>query len=232
MLPHLNLIVPDILLHNAELLFRIVAACILGGIVGYEREQTNRPAGFRTHILVCVGAALVMMTGEFIHDKFGGNTDPARIGAQVVSGVGFLGAGTIMRAGFNVRGLTTAASLWAVSCVGLACGIGFYAGAIVSAAMICTTLIAFKRIERKLWLRNAHRTVLIRTKHLHDATQAINTLFRRLGIEIRNMDFVNAEDTAAEEFSVLFIVRMPNCSIPDLYGELSHIKEIEGVLIE
>jgi putative Mg2+ transporter-C (MgtC) family protein len=109
-----------------EILLRMVLAAALGGFIGYEREHLNRPAGFRTHILVCVGAALVMMTSQYLAYRYPGDTiDLSRLGAQVISGIGFLGAGTIIRDGFNVRGLTTAASLWAVSCVGIAVGSGY-----------------------------------------------------------------------------------------------------------
>ena len=95
------------------LLIQLILACILGGLIGYERESTNQPAGFRTYILVCVASALVMCTSQYIFTIYQGLTtlDPVRLGAQVISGIGFLGAGTIMRNGMNIRGLTTAASL-------------------------------------------------------------------------------------------------------------------------
>src|SRR5690554_5476906 len=95
-------------------IIRIVIAVLLGGIVGMEREHGGNPAGFRTHMLVCAGAALVMLTSEFLYVRFAGsiNLDPGRLGAQVISGIGFLGAGTIIKYGVNIKGLTTAASLW------------------------------------------------------------------------------------------------------------------------
>lgn len=102
-------------------LMRLSAAILLSGLIGGEREHINRPAGMRTHILVCLGAALVTVTSEYVCRRYMGvmNVDPTRLGAQVVSGIGFLGAGTIIKEGFSVKGLTTSASLWAVSCVGL-----------------------------------------------------------------------------------------------------------------
>ena len=94
---------------------RLITAVILGGIIGFEREHSHRPAGFRTHILVAVGSALIMMTAIYISRHVEGEVDLSRMSAQVVSGIGFLGAGTILREGFTVKGLTTAASLWTVS---------------------------------------------------------------------------------------------------------------------
>ena len=101
---------------------------VLAGAIGYEREHVQRNAGMRTHILVAIGASLVMCCGEFLVTKYTGvmNLDPARLGAQVISGIGFLCAGTIIKEGISVRGLTTASSLWCVSCIGLAAGAGAY----------------------------------------------------------------------------------------------------------
>jgi len=134
---------------------QLVLAAVLGGIVGLEREVTHHAAGFRTHILVCVGAALVMITSTFLFDAYEGRTnlDPARLGAQVISGIGFLGAGTILREGITVRGLTTAASLWVVGCIGLAVGSGFYLGAVAATGVTFLTLTLLQslsaRIEKK-----------------------------------------------------------------------------------
>jgi putative Mg2+ transporter-C (MgtC) family protein len=116
-----------------EILARLLLAVLLGGFIGYEREHTNRPAGFRTHILVCAGAALVMVTSEYMVRKYSiAAVDPARLGAQVISGIGFIGAGTIMFNGFKqVKGITTAAGLWASACMGLAMGAGFVYGALI-----------------------------------------------------------------------------------------------------
>lgn len=128
-----------------EIAFRLLLACIFGGIVGYERERNDSPAGFRTHILVCLGAALIMVLSMYGFSNFVTvNKDPARLAAQVVSGIGFLGAGTILRDKTSVRGLTTAASLWVVSAIGLAVGAGFYFSSILA------TLLVFLTLERTI----------------------------------------------------------------------------------
>jgi len=132
------------------LIISLLLAGVLGGAIGFERERNRVPAGFRTHVLVTIGAALVMaiskyIAAEGIYQSF----DHQRLGAQVISGIGFLGAGTIIRYKASVKGLTTAAGLWACACVGLACGIGFYLGAILTTLIILITLIALKRIEKR-----------------------------------------------------------------------------------
>lgn len=128
-----------------QMLTRLIVACILGGVIGLERESGERPAGFRTHTLVCTGSCLFMLVSIYGFDDLGTVRDPARLAAQVVSGVGFLGAGTIMHEGVNVKGLTTAASIWMVSAIGLATGVGLYAVAFFSTALMLATLIVFSR---------------------------------------------------------------------------------------
>ncbi len=115
---------------------RLALSLLCGGVLGFERERKGRAAGFRTYMLVCMGATLVMLTNQYIHD-YTGTGDIARLGAQVISGIGFLGAGTIIVTGRNhIKGLTTAAGLWASACIGLAIGIGFYFGAIIGSFFI------------------------------------------------------------------------------------------------
>lgn len=130
---------------------RIVLAMAIGGVIGWERENNNRPAGLRTHMLVAIGSAVVMLMGQMSLEKYADITtmDPTRLGAQVISGIGFLGAGTIMREGLTVRGLTTAASLWAVACLGLAAGGGFYESAIAGSIAIILTLTIFEYLEKR-----------------------------------------------------------------------------------
>lgn len=130
------------------IVFRMVSAFLMGTIIGVERGIKRRGAGVKTHVLVCLGSALVMMTGEYIYLNFDGHTDIARIGAQVISGVGFLGVGTIIVTGKNqVRGLTTAAGLWACACLGLAVGIGFVEGAFITLVLVMVTLKCLMKVD-------------------------------------------------------------------------------------
>jgi putative Mg2+ transporter-C (MgtC) family protein len=139
-----------------EMLIRMILSAILGGIVGMERGSGDRPAGFRTHILVCAGSTLITLVSMYGFDGFDQvpfeyprNRDSARIAAQVVSGIGFLGAGTILHEGLTVRGLTTAASLWMVSAIGLAAGAGMYFISIMATAITMITLVTFHTWEKR-----------------------------------------------------------------------------------
>ncbi|MDR2355026.1 MAG: MgtC/SapB family protein [Clostridiales Family XIII bacterium] len=152
---------------------RLVLAVVIGGVIGLERGARNRPAGFRTHMLVCVGACLAMLTNEFVYENISQMSDPTRLGAQVITGVGFLGVGTILVTGrHRIRGLTTAAGLWASACTGLAIGIGFYSGAITAAILIFVALAFFPAIENRILVRS-------RTLELYvelDSLKSIRTL--------------------------------------------------------
>ena len=212
------------------LTIRLVVACVLGGIIGYERESMNRPAGFRTHILVCVGSALVMITSEFLFKRYSGlaNIDPGRLGAQVISGIGFLGAGTIIREGFNVRGLTTAASLWAVSCVGIAVGIGFYEGAVVATLLIYITLIFLKKMEGHFLKKNQFRAVFIQSCNTPGVIGEISNILGKHNILIKNIEFINNEGD--KNILLKYVIKLPhNMTKVNVMSDLLSIEGIQKV---
>jgi putative Mg2+ transporter-C (MgtC) family protein len=129
-----------------------VIAFVLGGIIGLEREKKGGGAGFRTHILVCIGSTLIMLTSLYVHGVYQGqgSIDPARIAAGVVTGIGFLGAGTIIRSKEGVKGLTTAASVWVSSAIGLAIGCGYISGAIIVTLLSYLSLSVLKKVEKNI----------------------------------------------------------------------------------
>ena len=136
-----------------EVLLRLFGAAALGGAIGLERELRERQAGLRTHLVVCVGSALFTLVSAYGFTDWGIRVDPTRIAAQIVTGIGFLGAGAIIRQGFSVRGLTTAATLWVVAAVGLASGAGYYSGAVITTAVVLVALwplriLAFHLLRR------------------------------------------------------------------------------------
>ncbi len=141
------------MISNVEVVLRLLLAVLLSGLVGLEREAKGRAAGFRTHILVCVGSCLIMLTGVYLTEHYhgmGGGVDPTRLAAQVVSGIGFLGAGTIIQFRDSVRGLTTAASVWAAAGIGLAVGCGFYVGAVATTGLVLVVLLALHGLESRV----------------------------------------------------------------------------------
>lgn len=141
-------------LNLLSILLRFVLSVICGGLIGLERGVKRQAAGFRTHILVCTGACMAMMTGQYIHLFISPGADPARLGAQVISGIGFLGVGTIVTTHSNkVRGLTTAAGLWAAACIGLALGIGFYEAALGGTLVVVLAIVVLQRIDEVFYSR-------------------------------------------------------------------------------
>ncbi len=139
-----------------DIILRMACAMLVGAVIGMEREFTHRPAGMRTHMLVSLGACAVMITSQMIFAQYrvyGATPDPARLSAQIITGIGFLGAGTILKEGPTIKGLTTAASIWAVACLGIAIGAGYYAVGLVGAACMMITLTVFEWLQ-ELLLRN------------------------------------------------------------------------------
>ena len=145
---------------------RIFAAVIVGGILGLERGMKNRPAGLRTYMLVCVGACVIMLTNQYIYQVFGSG-DPVRMGAQVVSGIGFLGAGTIIVTRRNqIKGLTTAAGLWSAAGVGLALGVGFYEAAIAGTVAVFAVITLLQKMDNRLHRRSRQLEAYIELKDI------------------------------------------------------------------
>lgn len=143
-----------------SVIVRVLLAMLLGGLIGLEREKSKRPAGFRTHILVCVGSCMTALIGLFVWTEFSNTADPMRISAQVISGIGFLGVGTILvKEHDHITGLTTAAGLWATASIGIACGFGFYAGALIGTVVVAVTAAILFKFETRRRKKHRKRTV-------------------------------------------------------------------------
>ena len=226
-------------------LFRLVVAAVCGGVIGVERGRKRRPAGFRTHMLVCMGAALAMlisqylsmMTNEYwsllLYAKTGnvpGNTDVARLGAQVINGIGFLGAGTIIVTGQQeVKGLTTAAGLWASACMGLCIGAGFVEGALFGCVLISVTIILFTRIERMVVARTRNLNLYVSFVHIDDVGKIISAIKEQ---EIRIFDVEIHKATGngngpSAVFSVRLPKRMPHTKLLTLLASVENVRSIE-----
>lgn len=178
--------------NDATALIRLLMALLASGILGIERTRKLRPAGMRTYMLVCIGACSTMLGGLYLYETYGPGFDPARMAAQVISGIGFIGAGTIMVAPHQkVRGLTTAAGLWGVACLGINIGVGNYVIALgVFVAMLITMLLADKlEVIFFRHLRRIHVTVLIRSL---DVVTVIRDEMKAMDISLSNLEFAQA----------------------------------------
>ena len=142
-------------------ILRLLLAVLLGGIIGFERAERGREAGLRTHIMVCLGACLVMLISEYIVTSLAMTTDVTRLGAQVISGIGFLGVGCIITGGDKIKGLTTAAGLWVTACIGLAAGIGHYIIAIATAVIMILVMLLITPLSKKILASTSKVTLSI-----------------------------------------------------------------------
>lgn len=192
---------------GVDILMRILCALLAGLVIGLEREVSRHPAGLRTNMLVSLGACIVMITAESICNRYNGiaNPDPARLGAQVISGVGFLGAGTIIHKGVTVQGLTTAASLWTVACLGLAAGDGDYFVVIVCAVLISLILSLVDRVANAVFRKKDMLVDLnFHTTQLATAMNYLNELAEKRGFYLRNVRFLEENNGVQVEVRVKF----------------------------
>lgn len=206
---------------------RICSAVIIGGIIGFERGMKNRPAGLRTYMLVCVGACLVMLTNQYIFQTLGAG-DPMRLGAQVISGIGFLGAGTIIVTKHNqIKGLTTAAGLWASAGVGLALGIGFYEAALTAglAIYLILTVLHFweARMNKKMRVFEVY-VELLETTALGDFIRNI----RALDLDIEGIQF--EQEGTLEQGVRALIATLKSKNRRDHIPLMDAIRKMDGIL--
>lgn len=205
---------------------RVFAAFVLGGIIGMERGMKNRPAGLRTYMLVCVGACLIMLTNQYIYQVFH-TGDPVRMGAQVVSGIGFLGAGTIVVTKRNqIRGLTTAAGLWAAAAVGLAIGIGFYEAALTGGGAIFLVLTVMQGWDSRMHRNSRFLEVYVELS----STINLGTLLRRvrdLGLEVESVQMEHGEPL--EDGVRSFVLTLESRERRSHEALFRSLREMEGI---
>lgn len=190
-----------------QALIKLVLGFMLAGIIGLERSSWSKPAGFRTHALVGISAVLVMLCGEYMSQKY--DIDPSRIPAQLLSGIGFIGAGTILRDGFNVKGLTTAAGLLAVTCIGLSIGAGFYLGGIVTTFVSYVILSYSYKISAKLDHFNLLDLQVAISRNVDDTLTEIERTLSEYQVDIKHMKKLN-EDETDDNSTVIKIVGQYN----------------------
>ena len=205
---------------------RILMSMVCSGVIGLERGKANQPAGMRTYMLVSLGACIVMITGDYVFYKYG-TGDPARLGAQVVSGIGFLGAGTIMITGRQqIKGLTTAAGLWASACMGLAIGAGFYESVLLCAALIFLVMRFLPFIENELVERARFINIYVEF-HSLDNIGAILSKIKDQGAQICDVDINRGHNEYSPNPSAVLFVQLEQ---KQLHTELlTAIAELDSV---
>lgn len=213
--------------------FKLLLSFIAGGLIGLNREHHKQPAGFRTHILISMGSTLLMLLSIYIPQTYFDfkNGDPGRIAAQVVTGIGFLGAGTIMRFGTNVRGLTTAASIWLISAVGLAIGAGLYLISLVVVALALFTLIALERGERKFMRQYCLRTITLEFNAHNFPEMQIKEILKSKSIHLNDMN-VSVSNNGTNHTEFKMIVKVPeNTQLSELLTLFNALEKIKTVKI-
>ena len=194
-------------INMVSIIIRLTLATLCGGLIGIERGRKKRPAGFRTHILVCIGATITMITNQYVVDIMGATADPTRLGAQVISGIGFLGAGTILVTGKQqVKGLTTAAGLWSLACIGLAIGIGFYEVAILGCLFIFGGMSILHKLDHYLMTKAKVMEFYIELNDIESMSHLIQ-IIKENEMKVSCIEVIKEQDILGGKIGVLMTVK-------------------------
>lgn len=213
-------------------LVRLTLAVLAGGFVGLEREMRRQTAGLRTHILICAGACLLMMLSIWLPQSVGlDKGDPGRIAAQVVSGIGFLGAGAFIKIGHNVKGMTTAASLWVVAAIGLTIGAGMWQAALITLGFALIALAALEPVERKFFPAERVKYIGIWFKQGDAERSKVLKLLASHGIRAQSVDA--SQDMGKGSMKLTVLAKIPvDLNIEKLFDEIQMLGDVEKVKIE
>jgi len=212
----------------AALVIKLVLAVILGGSIGLERGRKRRPAGFRTHILVCMGATLAMCISRYCVEVLGITVDVSRLGAQVINGIGFLGAGTIIvTRRQEVKGLATAAGLWACACMGLAVGAGFFECAIIAFAAIILSTTLLDKIEKMITSRSRNMNINVMVTET-TVIASVHEVLRGMNVKIFDSEITNVRELANESPNVVIETQL-SCRRPHV-EIIAALAAIDGVI--
>ena len=213
--------------NTISIIVRIFLAMLLGGCIGIEREKSKRPAGFRTHILVCVGSCMTALIGLFVWHEMGNMSDPLRISAQVISGIGFLGVGTILvKEHDHITGLTTAAGLWTTASIGIACGFGFYVGALIGTFVVAVTSAILFKFEKRGRKKNRRVNLYLEIQ----GTALLNEEIDLLVQEFKAKNVLVVPPRTAVRGNVGLEVSLTYVGNEDTKAVLQALRKQEGVL--
>lgn len=211
-------------------LVRIIISFVMGALIGLEREINNQPAGLRTHILISIGSTLVMLISLYIPQGAESAGDPGRIAAQVVSGIGFLGAGAILKFGADIKGLTTAASIWAMAAVGMAVGAGMYSISIIGVVVIFFALTAMNIFEKSFFKERSLRRIEVVVKKRTSSLETLREVLHENNVRISSTGFDRDVNDATDKFYFMVGVTQ-DLNVQNLADALEHQQGIVSVSV-
>jgi len=216
-----------------DIVIRLCLAFAAGAIIGFERSSRRQVAGLRTHILITVGAACLMLLSIWLPQQFINGGDPGRIAAQVVTGMGFLGAGAIIKLGNDVKGLTTAASLWVVAAIGMAIGAGMFIAALTAEALAIITLVLLNKMERKIFPDIRAKTIEIHYNNKNDPdTNAVLDVFKKFSVKHKSMNIYPGNDDGKKTIVRFLVSILETTDISKLTNTLKASGDIDRIEIE
>lgn len=222
------------MISETQILLRILLGAALGAVIGYERERDNQPAGLRTHMILVIGATLAMVLSVnlgYLFARPGTPADPARLAAQVISGIGFLGAGAILRYGYNVKGLTTATSLWTMAIVGMAVGAGYYLIGVVTTALMLVVLGLLNVIENRFVRTSVSRYIAIQADYNKGVVKEIRQLVNEFSDDLTS--FTIQKNVKSKRLRIQIVARISrNQSLEELVDALSDIEGVRSLKVE
>jgi len=216
------------MISEIQIILRILVAAVLGALVGFERERQDQPAGLRTHMILVIGATLAMVLSVnlgYLYAQPGTPADPARLAAQVISGIGFLGAGAILRYGFNVKGLTTATSLWTMAIVGMAVGAGYYLVGVITTALMLLVLTVLNILEKRFVRTSITRYISIEANYHKGVVKSIRHIVQELSDNL--VSFTIQKHVKDKRLRIQMVARISRDQT--LEELIDHLSDIEGV---
>lgn len=222
------------MISEVEIILRVLVGAALGAAVGFERERQDQPAGLRTHIILVIGATLAMVLSVnlgYLFARPGTPADPARLAAQVISGIGFLGAGAILRYGFNVKGLTTATSLWTMAIVGMTVGAGYYLIAVGTTAVMLLVLTVLNVIEKRFVRTSLSRFISVEANYKKGLVKSVRHVVEDYADEMQS--FTIQKHIKNKRLRIQVVARLPRKQkLDDLIDELSDIDGVRNLKLE
>lgn len=206
---------------------------IAGGVIGLERKWRHQPAGLRTQMLICMGSTLLMILSIYIPQEYFDlkNGDPGRIAAQVVTGIGFLGAGAILKLGNNIRGMTTAASIWVVAAIGMTIGAGLYILSLCTTVIVLFALLSLERLEQRIFTEFAPKNLVITTDNYQMIPLELIEILRKSGVKMSNIELIHDMENNQSEIRVRVLPQKNHKKMEELFVQIKKVKSLKNIYL-